>query len=212
MAGQVELCNIALSHLRSQGINDINETSAQAQQCKLHFGPSLDLMLRSNSFSFSRKLVGLAVLTDVDVFNWVHAYQYPPDCLFIEKLIRNNELYSATSGVASPQDIASVHDRIDHEVMMDGTTKVILANEPQLRMRYRSRVTNYDLFDPSFVQAFTRLLAANVAVAIIGVKEGRAIKSDLLSEYEVYIGSTVSDDLNEQYRAPSMSDFELARL
>jgi hypothetical protein len=199
MAGQVELCNIALSHLRSQGINDINETSAQAQQCKLHFGPSLDLMLRSNSFSFSRKLVG-------------HAYQYPPDCLFIEKLIRNNELYSATSGVASPQDIASVHDRIDHEVMMDGTTKVILANEPQLRMRYRSRVTNYDLFDPSFVQAFTRLLAANVAVAIIGVKEGRAIKSDLLSEYEVYIGSTVSDDLNEQYRAPSMSDFELARL
>ena len=89
---------------------------------------------------------------------------------------------------------------------------MILTNEPELRIRYRSRVTNYELLDPVFVQAFTRLLAANIAVAIIGVKEGRAIKSDLLNEYEVYNSHAVSDDTNEQYRAPAVSEFELARL
>ena len=87
MPGQVELCNMSLSHLRSQGINDINEPSEQAQQCKLHFGPSLDLMLRSNSFSFSRKVVGLAQLSNVSVFNWLYAYQYPSDCLLVEKMM-----------------------------------------------------------------------------------------------------------------------------
>ena len=209
MAGKVELCNMALSHLRSQGINDIDEVSVQAQVCRLHFDPSLDLMLRSHSFNFSRKVVGLALLSNVSVFNWVYAYQYPPDCLFVEKMIRNNALYSV-----SVNDLrsASILDSVDHEVMMAGTVKVILANEPQLRIKYRSRVTNYELFDPIFVQAFTRLLAANIAVHIIGVKEGRAIKSDMLNEYEVYISQSVSDDTNEQYREPAASEFELARL
>lgn len=209
---------MALSHVRTQSINDLNEGSLQAQQCKLHYDQTLEFMLRNTKWSFSSVIEGLA-LRDLTVFNWLYVYQYPSDCLFIDKLIPDVTLFSSTDGVAyhnrelelARSELA--RHRVTYKVMIINGDKVIVSNEPRARAEYRKRIVDVTRYTPEFIEAFTRLLGSKIAVPIVGVKEGRALKSDLLKEYTAYVDAGTANEFNEQHEEePPMSEFELARL
>src|SRR5688500_4621637 len=91
MASVVEICNLALTHVRGGSINSLDEASVQAQRCKLFYEIARDQALADATWGFNHALVALAELEDVEVFNWAHAWTYPSDCLHINKLIRNLE-------------------------------------------------------------------------------------------------------------------------
>lgn len=218
MTSEVEICNIALSHIRAGSINSLNEASVQAQYCKLHYPILRDQMLEDSPWGFANSIKPLAVLTS-EVFNWRYTYQYPPDCLYINKLIMNYATidHSNTStgvayryldrGLPKPD----LDRQVEHKILNIGDNKVIVANLKDLRIDYRKRIIDPNLFSNNFKLALSHLLAANLAIAIMDVEKGRALKSDNLRIYQNYLNAGIQNQSNEQYQIVPDSDFVTVR-
>lgn len=208
MASVVEICNQALSHLRVGSINSLNESSVQAQQCKLKYPLVRDLLLEQNAWNFSTKIVALALRTDT-VFNWRYVYNYPSDCLRVDKLIPNYEMFGDGVQARYPGEINRIDldAQIPHRVLTVGGDKVIVANQPDLRLEYRSRVEDPTLFSASFVLMIGHYLAADMATVIVGAENGKSLKQENLAMYQALIDNSVANDRNEGYTATLESEF-----
>ena len=216
MASEIDICNMALSNIRAGSINSLTEPSLQAQQCKLKYPFIRDMLLTDVTWSFNKGLTTLAVLSSVDIFNWIYAYQYPSDCLHVIRLILNFEEFSNSDGALRSRRIEDIYSpdlnrQVKFEVMNEDDNKIIVANEKELRMTYRKKVTDPNLFDNIFIQAFSWLLAADLAVAIVGAETGRQLRSDALTMYKSYLAEAVAKNLNEQYSEPVTSEFITVR-
>jgi len=217
MTSEVEICNLALSNIRAGSINSLDESSLQAQQCKLKYQFMRNRCLKEVNAGFSNKIAVLAVLT-TEIFNWAYAYQYPNDCLKIRRLIgAHEELANADADVVSRLidsqllPLRDLRTQIDYEVFNFDDNRVIGANESELRAGYVVKVTNPTLFTDDFVLALSHLLAAEVAIPIVGAETGRQLRSDELQLYNSYLESATSDNLNEQYFSPGESEYVTIR-
>lgn len=216
MASEVDICNLALSNVRGGSINSLDEPSLQAQQCKLKYPIVRDMLLSDFTWGFNKGIKSLAELSDVDLFNWAYAYQYPSDCLHVVKLIPNFEQFSQSDGALRSRRIEDLygHDldmQIKFEVFNESNGKVIAANEQQLRIVYRKKVTDPNLFDNLFLQAFSSMMSAELAVPIVGVEAGRPLRQDALTMYKHFIQSAAAKNANEQYTEPQESEFITVR-
>jgi len=163
MTSEVEICNLALSNIRAGSINSLDESSFQAQQCKLKYPFMRNRLLTEMSWSFNHKIKALSLLTD-DIFNWNYAYQYPSDCLKIDRLISEYErLNGDGSDVVSrliDSQVLPINDvrrRVPYRVFNIDGNKVIGANEADLRIGYSVKVTDstelYELTRFNFIKA-----------------------------------------------------------
>lgn len=217
MASVIEICNLALSNIRAGSINSLTEASLAAQQCKLKYPFIRDQVLRDAPWQFARKVEPLAQLS-LDVFNWAYAYQYPSDCLNIRKLILNIENINQGTG-----DTVSRYRRplesqlsldtyaVQYEVQNEGGNKIIVANDAELRAEYTLRVEDPNLYDSQFIMALSHLLAAELAIPLVGAELGRQLKSDNLQLYGNYINSAVANNMNEQHQNTPDSEFITVR-
>jgi hypothetical protein len=223
MASEVEICNMALSQVRASSINSLDQVPAtpQSQQCKLWYAKCRDMMLEDSIWNFARRISALALLADETVFNWRYVYAYPTDCLHITKVIPNIELVrAAEEGDESPtsmrlndelwQWLAKIPS-VPYEVMNNGTTKIIVCNEPDARISYRSRITDVNRFTPQFQIALSSLIASFIAVPLAGVGEGRKLKQDALDSYAGIVNMANINNSNEGYTAEPDSDFVTCR-
>lgn len=216
MTSEVEICNVALSNIRAGSINSLDESSLAAQQCKLKYPLFRDMLLKHN-WGFNRKIESLG-LTTHELFNWAYAYQYPNDCLKLNRLVgEHEELQNADADVISrlvDAQILPINDlrrRIPHELFNVDGDKVIGANEANLRIDYAAKVTDPNLFNVDFVLALSHLLAAEIAIPIVGAETGRQLRSDEMELYTAYVDSAIADDMNEDYEDPKLSEFETIR-
>jgi hypothetical protein len=217
MASEVELCNLALSNIRAGSINSLDEASLSAQQCKLKYPFIRDRLLAELPWGFGRKLKALSVLT-TEIYNWSIAYQYPTDVLKIHRLVgAHEELANADADVVSRLldsqllPLKDLRQQIPYEVFNFDNNKVIGSNEVNLRIDYSAKVTDPNLFPPDFIMALSHLLAAELAIPLIGAEAGRLLRSDSLTMYNEYLNSAIANDLNEQYDTPALSEFETIR-
>jgi hypothetical protein len=214
MTSEVEICNLALSNIRAGSINSLTESSVNSQQCKLKYPVLRDQMLQDSPWQFARSLKPLALLTDT-VFNWVYTYQYPSDCLFINRCHIDFAEVSSDTGTSS---VASrfydrglprpnLNHQVPHKIYNIDGNKVIASNDENLRIDYRKRIEDPNLFSLNFVMALSHLLAANLAIPLIGVDKGRSLRSDELTIYKMYVNSAIENELNEQFTEIPDSDF-----
>ena len=212
MASEVDICNMALSGIRGGSINSITEPSLQAQQCKLKYPFLRDMLLRDVPWNFAHKVESLALLTD-DLHNWVYAYQYPSDCLYINKLILDFEEFGDTGdGVTRSRHIEDIYSpdlgrQVKYEIQNVDGNRVIAANEPSLRISYRKKITDPYLFDTLFIQAFVKLLESELAIPVVGAEVGRQLRSDAIQLYKGYLEEATAATQNESYVPPVDSDF-----
>jgi len=216
MTSEVEICNLALSNIRAGSINSLNESGIQAQACKLKYGLLRDRCLKE-PWLFNRRIVALA-LVDIEIFNWAHAYQYPTNCLKIRRLMgAHEEIAAGQTGVisraidAQSLPVKNIRAQIPYEVFNFTDNKVIGTNDEHLRIDYAAKVTDPNLFSEDFILALSYLLAAEVAVPIVGAKMGRELRSDSLTLYKQYLAAATAGDLNDQYLEPPESDFVTVR-
>lgn len=212
MTSVVDVCNLALGAIRAGSINSIDEPSLQAQQCKLHYSLLRDQCLQDAPWGFSHVVEPLAVLssTEYDLFNWVYTYQYPVDCLHINRLIMNYEANSSTESARYYENnlpVPNLRNQIPYDTYIISGNRVLGANQSSLRASYRKRITDVNLFSVQFTLALSQLLAANIAIPIAGVTDGRAMKSDALGMYQGYINNAAAADLNERYEPTPDSEF-----
>jgi len=217
MASEVETCNMALSHIRAGSINSLTEGSLPAQQCKLWYPIIRNRMLKESAWGFNRKIRALSLVT-TEIFNWAYAWQYPTDCLKINRLVgAHEELANADADVVSRLldsqllPLKDMRTQISYEVFNFDDNKTIGTNEADLRIDYAAKITDPNLFTDDFNIAFSYLLASVLAIPIVGAETGRALRSDSVQLYKEYLSAALANDLNEQYETPALSEFETIR-
>lgn len=217
MASVVEICNIALSNIRAGSINSLDESSVQAQNCKLKYSILRDRCLREIPWQFNHKIRALAPVT-TEIFNWSYAYSYPVDCLKIHRLVGSfEELPAGSAGVVSRYldsrviPLKDVRRQIPYEVFNFDNSKIIGSDQPDLRIDFAAKVEDPNLFSDDFIMALGHLLASEIAIPIAGGEIGRALRNDSLQLYRQYIASAIANDMNDQYHMPAESDFVTIR-
>lgn len=211
MASEVELCNLALANIRAGSINSLDEPSLQAQQCKARLPVLRDMLLRDTPWNFAVKIEALALST-ADLFNWVYAYQYPSDCLQIDRLILNYEEFTADDGAYRTRHIEDIYtpdldQQVKYQIFNENGNIVVGCNEPDIRAEYRIRVTDPNRWDTQFYMMLAHLLSAELAVPIVGGDVGRQLRSDQFQIYNEYLQSARASNSNERYTEPRDSEF-----
>lgn len=223
MTGVVDIYNMALAELRVGRVSSVSENSLAAQQCTLFYNTLRKQVLQDAPWGFARVVKPLAVLDSdtYSVFNWAIVYQYPSDCLRVNRLILNHEfVQSGTSTAVTSRfydrglPIPDHDTRVPHEVMQVESTKVIVSNDSNLRADYN--IDNGFTRDPNnfsmaFSLALANLLGAHVAVSLAGEEKGSKLKRDMLAVYDKYIRNALVNNANERYERPADSEYITVR-
>jgi hypothetical protein len=183
MASDVEIVNLALSHLGSTArINSLTEDSEEAHHARLVYAKARDALLRGHAWRFATSYQTLASLGDPPT-HWDYSYQYPNNCL------RALEIVTLVEG----------DDPVPFEVALapSGDSRVILCDLPQAQLKYIARVTNPNLYDPNFVVALSWLLAVELAAPLTGDKERMQLVTDT---YQRAVSAAAALDANEAHR------------
>lgn len=210
MASEVEICNIALANIRAKGINSLTENSLQAQQCKLFYPILRNQLLEDAPWQFGHKVKPLSLLT-LEAFSYGFVYQYPSDCLKVNKLILNHQGIRGSHSVPSHHSIRDHHfgtdTKIEYEIQIIDDTKVILADQDELRIDYRANITDPNLFTTQFIMTLGHLLASEIAVPIVGAEMGRQLRSDSFQIYNRYLNAAIASNSNERHARVPESEF-----
>jgi len=172
MASEVDICNLALSHIgASATISSLTEQSEEAFHCNLLYADARDALLRAFPWGFATRHLALSDVGSPPG-NWSYRYSYPNDCLFAREILQT------TSG----------GDPIDFEIALGDAynAKVILTNQESANLIYTYKATNTLVFDPLFIVALAWRLASEIAMPL--TRDEKRMKN----AYEMYL-STISE-------------------
>lgn len=194
MPSQIELCNQALSLLGTRStIASINEASTEARQCKLLFDTTRDAVLRAAPWSFATAMEAGALLKSAPgtpenptaagtVWNsattppppWLYTYAYPADCVAIREVAAQTGAVASVPifGAATRYGYGSGPNRYrwskGNDIISGSQAVVLWTDARQALFTYTRRVTDVNLWDELFADAFTSALAAEIAFALTG--------------------------------------------
>ena len=164
---ETTICNQALSEFGSTRINDFNdntESSAQAIQCRLHYEPVRDALIRSHYWRFASDRAALSQDTVDPDFEFDNQFILPSDFLRLKSIFGDNSTATGNTRIT----FAIEDDRL-------------LTNESTVQLRYIKKVTNPVKFDPLFVELFVLTLA----LKMIGPLAGTDVKLQTLLQQEL---------------------------
>jgi hypothetical protein len=213
MSSVVEICNLALSQLRSGSINSLEDPSVQAQQCSLHYASARDKVLSDFDWGFNNSTKALQLLTG-RVFGWAFAWQYPNDCLHVNRLRRDEEDVEPDSNRSrlDPRlQLINQTNRVEYAIKYLDGAKVIVTNESDLYLDYRVKVTDVTLYSSDLRMAIAYLLAANMAVSLMGMKDGRVTRADMLALYSAFQTEEKAEAANQKQSIPTESEYITVR-
>lgn len=203
MASEVDIANLALSHLGdSATVASLNppEGSAQAEHCARFYPIARDSLLEMHSWGFATKRVVLALLTNTWP-EWRFAYACPTGAINLLAVLAADAPNDYSLGSTyTPQEFSS-------ETADDGTS-IILTDVENATLRYIARVTDTSKFSPLFVDSLAWLLASHMAGPILKGDAGRAEARACLAVFDrVYAKATVSDANQQRHTVKQSVDW-----
>ena len=159
-----KICNQALGRIGASRINNLDDdtdTKPEAIQCRLHYEPIRDALLRSYWWGFAsgRKTL-VAEDTDPD-FEWGKQFILPNDFLAMKSL------YEGRFSDANVRNYAIEGDRL-------------LTNETTMEIRYIKKIIDVTKFDPLFVQLLVLQLDLKLVMPLTqSVELKQSIKEDI---------------------------------
>jgi hypothetical protein len=199
MSSEVEICNIALTHIKAPVIQTLNEPNESSRKCKLMYPISRDAVLRDHDWGFARKTELLAQLVETFT-NWDYAYGYPTDCLQARKILDPTGANTGTSYDIDADRLVQV-GKVQFEVISNsaGDNRILVTNKESAELQYTKGITDTNMFDSLFIEMLGVKLAANLAIPLTG-------KAPLLDAYNrLYrqmLESAKSTNANEGYTEP----------
>ena len=138
---ETSICNMALSDIGAKRINDFDtDSSDQAIQCKLHYEPTRDALIRSHWWRFATTRATLSQDTTDPPFEYDNQFILPTDFLRMKSVYENR---------FSNENI--------HSYALEGDR--FLTNDSTVQIRYIKKVEDPGKFDPLFVQVLAKQLA-----------------------------------------------------
>jgi hypothetical protein len=187
MATDVQICNMALSHIGfSTQIASVNppDGSVEAGRCAVFYAQARRELIELKPWTFATRRAELAPVTNVSK-QWCYAYELPSDCLRPYRLepampMAPFDFNCDVEGYVAPYNsdsVSAMRERESPSFEIDQTTLYTNIETPVL-------VYSFDPVDPVrypplFVSAFSLLLGAYLAGASIRGTEGAALASRL---------------------------------
>lgn len=103
MASDVDICNLALSHIRSAAITILAGTDARSVACTRHYAVTRDAVLRDHAWGFAKKRK-ILILVDEEFSGWGYTYLHPADCIAAHEIYNRDgaltgSVYDAETGL-----------------------------------------------------------------------------------------------------------------
>jgi len=188
MASEVDICNLALSHIgASATISSLTEQSEEAFHCNLLYADARDALLRAYPWGFATRHLALSDVGDPPG-NWSYRYSYPNDCLFAREILQT------TSG----------GDPIDFEIALGDAynARVILTDQESATLIYTYKVTNTLVFDSLFIVALAWRLASEIAMPLTRdekrMKTAHLMYQTTISEAQTFNANESQIDRNQE--------------
>jgi len=134
----VEIANRAITFLGGDVLTDLTDDTKEGRAINRIINQTRDALLRDHAWNFSIKRVSIAANTTSPVWEYTNAYDWPSDCLRIIEVDTLEEW--AVEG---------------RQIVTDAAAPLLIA--------YVHRVTDANLFDTKFIEAFALRLAADIA-------------------------------------------------
>ena len=169
---KTDIANIALAKMREGRITNIESiTDSVAVVLNDQYDHALDLLLEEHRWNFASKRVTLSQLSEAPPFGWDHKYQLPSDLIRLKDV--NGEDVEASSQLFA----------------LEG--RELLSNDNTVTITYVSRVTDTNIFSPSFVEALSFKLAAITCGRLTGDTK-LALQFD--QQYNVALSKAIHND------------------
>lgn len=170
VTSETEVCNIVLSLLGADEIENLSEESKEAMICSRQYGRLRDAVLRSHPWNFAVRRASLAAESGVTPsFEYTYQFPLPADYL---RMIRT--------------EAESLGYDDDYRIESTATGNKLLSNDSTVKIEYIAQVTNVALWDAAFVDVLTARMAAEIAFAITDnatlAENMRTIYADKLRE------------------------------
>lgn len=193
MASQVDIFNLALSHLgQAADVSSPTEQSTDAQHCYRFYPIALNEMLEEFDWTFARKRSTLAELP-IDRTDFLYKYQRPSDCLKERRLL--------------PSDYTSDTDQV---LRWSRETDFIYTDESLAVLVYTMLLDDTTKFSPEFVVGLSWKLAGYVAGPIIKDPTG-GVQIRLMQVAKEVISKAKTSDANlDRNRAVYLSTAQRA--
>lgn len=189
------ICNMALSAIgtRSQ-IASLSEVSTEAEQCNLHYEPTVRELLRLYNWDWARRQISLTVYkaaqgtpenpagaTPVPPLPWLYSYAWPDNCVKLRQILPFAPPTDTVTGVPLTsvgsvlQPVQLLPKPVPFRVAGDvdsnnNPLKVILCNQRQAQALYTGLVLDPNIWDDLMVRAVIGRLAALLVIPCSGDK------------------------------------------
>ena len=185
MASQVDIANMALSHLgEGATISSFGEASVEAERVSTFYPVARDALLEMHDWKFATKRVSLA-LTTSDTFEWALAYAIPSD------------MVRALAVLPETAKADESGEAFDQQLDADNA-QIVLTNCEEATLKYTARVTDTTRFPPLFVEALSWLLASYLAGPIIKGDTGRNVAKGCLQLFAAMLAQAKASDANQR--------------
>ena len=158
------ICNQALGRIGANRINDLDDTTdtkPEAIQCRLHYEPTRDALLRSHWWRFAAGRATLSQDTVDPAFEYDHQFILPTDFMALRSIYGDNY---------------TTRRNLRYSVAIEGSR--ILTDESTIQIRYTKKITDASKFDPLFVKMLSLLLSDELIGPLAGGDKGIQDKID----------------------------------
>jgi len=208
MASEVDIVNIALSHLGdTANVSSIDppEGSAQAQHCARFYPIARDALLEMHTWSFATKRIVLPLLSNT-LEQWKYVYQAPSDALNLIAVLAPDAMDDYSQDLPVPYTQVGIVNTgqglytpqpFEVETLQDGSS-VLYTNQEEATLRYTAKITDPALFTPLFTSALTHLLASYLAGPILKGEVGRAEAKGQMALFQAFMAKATASDASQR--------------
>lgn len=193
MTSVVSICNLALSNLAKDNIQDLDEASTEAKLCKQFYEHSRDTLLQVFPWRFARKTSSLAELTNTKDKRWAYAYKRPTDCLKVRRVTDEAQLDYL------PYGDGAVAGGYAYDI--EGTT--LFCDLSPAFLDYTCRVDDVTKFPPLFVEALAWHLAVRLAMPLTRDPKIRADAFQLATKMQNEAAAADANEVRETSDYPA---------
>ncbi len=151
MASEVEIANLALSHLGiGKEIALLTEKSEEAAACRRFYTTLRDASQRDFPWPFCTKIIAVGLVEADPNDEWSFSYRYPSDCMKMRRIL---------SGTRNDNR----QTRVPYRVISDSDGQLILTDKEDAEIEYTVKITNPERFSVDFIHFLSLRLAAMIA-------------------------------------------------
>lgn len=224
MASDVDICNLALSHLGdSATVATLTppDGSAQADHCARFYPICRNALLEMHSWGFATTRVQLALLS-TNATGWTYTYAVPGDAINLLAVLDasavddySESIQPTTSWIETPLPLVGWGGQYSPQPFQLETNQagaaIILTNQVNAVLRYTRVITDPTRFSWLFVRALSWLLAVDLAGPILKGDAGAAAALRCMGMVKALVSEAKVSDSSDRSIKPRQSVPWMAR-